>query len=70
MAATSSILQLLKLDRNLCGLAATRDAGDPYSENIRQRLDAERQAVISRMTPEELVDYELERHRVRQIGQG
>ncbi len=61
------MLQAVELDRNLRAVAATRDAGDPYSEAIRRQLDADRQALIARMTPDELVEYEVERDRTRRL---
>ena len=65
---TDRISRLIDLDRNLRGVAATRDAGDPHSGGVWRRLDAERQALIARMTPDELVAYEVERHRVRELA--
>ena len=66
--STDRISRLIDLDRNLRGVAATRDAGDPHSEDVCRQLDAERQALISQMTPDELVTYEVERDRVRQLA--
>ena len=66
--STDRISRLIDLDRNLRGVAATRDAGDPHSEDVCRQLDAERQALISQMTPDELVAYEVERDRVRQLA--
>jgi len=45
------ISRLVELDRNLRGVAATRDAGDPHSEAVWRQLNAERQALIARMPP-------------------
>ena len=68
--STERISQLIDLDRNLRGVAATRDAGDPHSEDVCRQLDAERQALIAQMTPDELVAYEVERDRIRQLTRG
>jgi len=65
--STDRISRLIDLDRNLRGVAAMRDAGDPHSEGVWRQLDAERQALIARMTAKELVAYEVERDRVRQL---
>ena len=66
--STERISQLIDLDRNLRGVAATRDASDPHSEDVCRQLDAERQALIAQMPAKELVAYEVERDRVRQLA--
>ena len=66
--STERISRLIKLDRNLRGVAATRDAGDPHSEDVCRQLDAERQALIAQMTRDELIAYEVERERSRQLA--
>ena len=70
MSTPDRISRLIDLDRNLRGVAATRDAGDPYGEAVWHQLNSQRQALIARMTPVELDAYELERHRIRELLRG
>ena len=70
MSTSDRISRLIDLDRNLRGVAATRDAGDPYGEAVWRQLNAQRQILIALMTPSELVAYEEERQRVRLAEKG